>query len=126
MSDRGMYSRNYLLNRGISTDTMSDFCLGLSLSDETSLKTYLESLGFKEEQMILAGIVTQSKDGALKDLFRNRVMVPILDQDGRAVGFGGRVLDDFVTPKYMNTRRGLVFDGGKQANRPQRRRNSFT
>ena len=113
MSDRGKTSRNYLLNRGISTDTMADFRLGFSLSDGMSLKTYLESLGFKEEQMILGGMVTQSKDGPLKDLFRGRVMVPIFDPDGRAVGFGGRVLDDFVKPKYMNTRRGLVFDKGK-------------
>jgi DNA primase len=113
MSDRGESSRRYLLNRGISTDTMSDFCLGLSPSDGISLKTHLKSLGFKEDQMILAGMLTQTKDGTLKDFFRDRIMVPILDQDSRAVGFGGRVLGDFVKPKYMNTRRGLAFDKSK-------------
>jgi len=112
-SDRGKISRNYLLNRGISIDTMSNFRLGLSPKGGTSLKIHLESLGFKQDQMILAGMLTESKAGILKDLFRDRIMVPISDQDGRVVGFGGRVLDDFVKPKYMNTRRGLVFDKGK-------------
>ena len=113
MSDRGKVSRNYLLNRGISTDTMSNFRLGLSPRGGTSLKMHLESLGFKQDQMILAGMLTQSKDGMLRDLFKDRIMVPILDHDGRVVGFGGRVIDNFVKPKYMNTRRGLVFDKGK-------------
>ena len=50
--------------------------------------------GVKPELLLKAGLVSESQRGGIYDRFRGRVIIPIADERGRVVGFGGRVLDD--------------------------------
>ena len=105
----GVQARAYLEKRGLSLETIGTFQLGMSPGDGASLKGHLASKGYTQEQLALAGLVTQGKDGGYRDLFRGRLIFPIHDRDGRLAGFGGRALGDAV-PKYLNSPRSPVFD----------------
>ena len=107
----GSGARAYLRDRGLTPETTDKFQIGLSPGGGKSLKDHLTSKGFTEEQMALAGVVTESRGGGYRDMFRGRLMFPIRDGDGRLAGFGARSLDD-STPKYLNSPRTPVFDKG--------------
>ena len=108
---RGSDARAYLKRRGLSPQTIEKFQLGLSPGDGESLGHYLASNGFGRDQLALTGVITDSQAGGYRDLFRNRLMFPIRDGEGRLAGFGGRALDD-SNPKYLNIPRSPVFDKG--------------
>ena len=105
----GARARAYLQKRGLTDETIEKFQIGLSTGDGESIKGYLTSQGYTEEQMALAGVVTQRQEGGYRDLFRRRLMFPIRDTQGRLAGFGGRVQDD-SQPKYLNSPRSPIFD----------------
>ena len=98
---QGLAALDYFHNRGISDEIILRFSLGFSLASATALQTNLKKKGCTMEQLIAAGLV-RSKNGYLRDMFINRVMIPIKDPRGRVIAFGGRVLDDSL-PKYLNT-----------------------
>ena len=110
--ERGARARAYLRERGLEQETIEKFQLGLSPPDGESLRRHLASKGYSQEQMALAGVVTQSGDGSYRDLFRRRLMFPIRDAEGRLAGFGGRSLED-SGPKYLNSPKSPVFDKGR-------------
>ena len=62
----------------------------------------LRKQGFRDDELIAAFLCKRGQKGGLYDVFRNRVMVPIIDIRGNVIAFGGRVLDD-SKPKYVNT-----------------------
>ena len=105
----GSNARNYLHKRGLTRETIETFQLGLSPGDGESLRNHLASKGYTQEQLTLAGVVTQGQGSEYRDLFRRRLMFPIWDAEGRLAGFGGRTLDD-SQPKYLNSPRSPVFD----------------
>ena len=93
----------YLTNRGLSGSTIKHFGLGFAPNGFGALTDHLTKLGYTAEEMqaaYLCGI--SQKTGRPYDLFRNRVMFPIIDVTGSVVAFGGRVMDD-STPKYLNS-----------------------
>ena len=111
-SSQGVDARAYVEGRGITSETSAKFQLGLSPNDGSALRRHLLSLGYKEGQLSLAGLVSQPQEGMGQDLFRRRLIFPIWDAEGRMVGFGGRALDDAM-PKYLNSRQGPIFDKSK-------------
>ena len=69
--------------------------------------------GIKEDLLLESGLVAQRRQGSgVYDRFRNRVMIPIADERGRVVGFGGRVMDD-SQPKYLNSPETVLFNKRK-------------
>lgn len=111
-SPAGAKALDYLKGRGLTSKTIDAFQLGLSPSDGQALKRHLVSLGYKEEQLVLAGLMAQATDGGHQDLFRRRLIFPIWNADGQLAGFGGRSMDD-SPPKYLNSRQGPLFDKGR-------------
>lgn len=103
---------SYFRKRGVSDNTIKVFGLGYANSTWDDLLKYLVSKGYKEEELLEAGLIVerQSKNG-FYDRFRDRVMFPIVNTRGKVIGFGGRVLDDSV-PKYLNSPDTLVFSKG--------------
>jgi DNA primase len=96
----GELAREYLKERGITTETARAFMLGFSPARPASLAKALEKRGLTEAG-IKAGVV--KRDGlGLHDAFRARVMFPIRDAQGKVIAFGGRVLDARM-PKYLNS-----------------------
>ena len=94
--------------RGLSDAAIRRFGLGYAPEDFTGLLHYLRRLGFSEEELEYSGLVKRSAKGNLYDIFRHRVMVPIIDVRGAIIAFGGRVLDD-SKPKYINSPETMVY-----------------
>ena len=112
LSEEGAGARDYLERRGLSSDATETFELGLSPRDGESLKNHLVRAGYSAQQLAEAGVVNVADNGWARDLFRNRLMIPIRNSQGEMVGFGGRALDD-STPKYLNSPRTALFDKGR-------------
>ena len=94
--------------RGLSDAAIRRFGLGYAPENFTGLLHYLRRLGFSEEELEHSGLVKRSAKGNLYDIFRHRVMVPIIDVRGAIIAFGGRVLDD-SKPKYINSPETMVY-----------------
>ncbi|HIE17528.1 MAG TPA: DNA primase [Dehalococcoidia bacterium] len=108
-SSEGEIARNYLDQRQLSSQTIKNFQLGYSPAGWETIKQYLKVKGYKETEIIAAGLLVERDDGGSYDRFRNRLMFPIRNVQGRVQGFGARVLDD-SSPKYINSPQTLVFD----------------
>ena len=90
-------------NRKLSTATIRHFGLGFAPDGWNLLSDHLKRKGFSEEEMIAGFLCKRSeKSGRVFDLFRNRVIFPVIDTTGNVVAFGGRVMDD-SKPKYLNS-----------------------
>jgi DNA primase len=96
----GALARDYLKSRGISVETARAFMIGFAPSRPASLAKALERRGLRDAG-VKVGLVKKDGDSAY-DMFRARVMFPIRDAQGRAIAFGGRVLDARL-PKYINS-----------------------
>ncbi|MDE6833608.1 MAG: DNA primase [Ruminococcus sp.] len=103
--------REYFSRRRISPQTVKKYGLGYAPDGWTNLVNYLKSKGYTDEEIKSAWLGSTSKNGNIYDIFRKRVMFPIIDVRKNVIGFGGRVLDD-SKPKYINTADTLVFDKG--------------
>ncbi len=109
-SPEGERARRYIKGRGIGIDSITHFKLGFSPNKWEGLKKHLSERGITAEEMLKAGLVIEKEeDKTTHDRFRNRLMFPISDIQGRVVGFGGRALDDSM-PKYLNSPQGPTFD----------------
>jgi len=107
---QGSVAREYLYNkRRLSRAIVKRFGLGYAPASFGALHDHLRSLGYTDEEMVsnfLCGV--SRKTGKPFDMFRNRIMFPIIDTTGNIIAFGGRVLDD-STPKYLNSSDTPVF-----------------
>lgn len=105
----GEPARAYLERRGVDRATAERFGLGFAPDAPAALLRYLTQRGASSDELVQAGLVVRRDDGSLVDRFRNRVMFPIRDRQGRILGFGGRSIGD-VQPKYLNSPQTLLFD----------------
>ena len=94
--------------RGLSDAAIRRFGLGYAPEDFVGLLHYLRHRGFTEPELESSGLVKRSAKGNLYDIFRHRVMVPIIDVRGNIIAFGGRVMDD-SKPKYINSPETMVY-----------------
>ena len=100
----------YLRKRGLSDKIIKKFGLGYSPNSWNSLMNYLLSKGYDKTDLVKCGLIThKTESNKYFDRFRNRVMFPIFNYNGKVIGFGGRVLDDSL-PKYLNSPETLVFN----------------
>ncbi len=105
----GEPARAYLERRGVDRATAERFGLGFAPDAPAALLRYLTQRGASADELVQAGLVVRRDDGSLVDRFRNRVIFPIRDRQGRILGFGGRSLGD-VQPKYLNSPQTPLFD----------------
>jgi DNA primase len=111
--DTGAAGRRYLRQRGYEGETVRNFQLGFAPDSWDSLAMHLADRGFSADEVRQAGLVREGKrDRGDYDLFRNRLLFPIQDQQGRTVAFGGRVLDDSL-PKYINSPETEIYHKGR-------------
>jgi DNA primase len=112
-SRAGAKARGYLSDRGIRDFTIREFRLGYALPERFALKEHLGSQGVSVEEMIDAGLLISGEEIPLPyDRFRDRVIIPIHDHNGRVIAFGGRTLRSDVQPKYLNSPETPVFHKG--------------
>jgi DNA primase len=109
----GAKARGYLADRGIQTATQLEFRFGYAPPDRYALKEHLGSQGIPVEDMIEVGLLIAGEDVSIPyDRFRDRIIIPIHDQRGRVVGFGGRTTRKDVEPKYLNSPETPLFHKG--------------
>ena len=111
----GKEAHHYLTSqRNLSIKNINDFELGYAPNSWNDLFNYLSKVEKFPLKLILSAGLVVSKDNTNKvyDRFRNRLIVPIFDMQGRVVAFGGRSLDD-QEPKYLNSPETEVFEKGK-------------
>ena len=110
MTRLGEPGKAYFASRAISAETIEEFKLGFAPHAWDKLSTAFLKRGVKQEFLLSGGLAAERQNGdGIYDRFRNRIMIPIADERGRVVGFGGRVLDD-STPKYLNTPETVLFN----------------
>ena len=103
-SPAGKQALEYYHRRGYTDATIRHFGLGYAPDDYHALTRALRQKGFRDEELVSAFLCARSRqqNGGIFDIFRNRVMIPIIDVRGSVIAFGGRVMDD-SKPKYINT-----------------------
>lgn len=105
--------RKYITeSRHLTDATIEIWQMGYSLMSYDALSSFLGEKGFSAEELIDAGLMIENEEGRRYDRFRGRLMIPILDEKGRVVGFGSRSLDG-SEPKYMNSPQTMIFDKGR-------------
>lgn len=111
-SEDGKAGREYFARRALKPETIRHFGLGFSPGSRFALVDYLQRKGFTAQELVLANVAFQSRNGRPVDRFAGRVMFPIIDLRGNVVAFGGRTLGD-DKPKYLNTSETPVFSKGE-------------
>ncbi|TFI60225.1 DNA primase [Sphingomonas parva] len=110
-SIEGAAAREYLKRRGIKDATIARFGFGFAPDSRGKLKSALQDCGI--ERLIETGLLIDPEgEREPYDRFRGRLMIPIRDQRGRVIAFGGRILGD-GEPKYLNSPETPLFDKGR-------------
>lgn len=99
----------YLKGRELEDQTIETFQIGFSPAKGNALYKFLKQKGYSDELMLQAGLIKISETGPY-DMFRGRVMFPIMDNKNRVVAFSGRVLNPDIKPKYFNSPDSLIFN----------------
>lgn len=99
-----------LKKRAFRKDIALEFRIGYSPEGGSELYNYLRKKGFSDSELKGAGLVTQ-RYSRPSDMFRGRIMVPLMDRQGRVIGFTARLLKDNPdAPKYINTPQTVLYD----------------
>ncbi|MFN8528045.1 MAG: DNA primase [Anaerolineae bacterium] len=96
--------------RKLTDETIERFKIGYAPAGWRAALDALGGLGYSEEDLLNAGLISRNDKGKVYDKFRHRLMIPIHDERGRTVGFGARALNPDDNPKYLNSPQTLVFD----------------
>src|SRR4030043_1209291 len=100
-------AKTYLRKRGIEEDSLKGFSIGYATAERDGLIKHVKKMGYSDSVIKEAGLaVSYEKDS--RDIFRERIIFPIFNNQGDIVAFGGRVLDDSL-PKYLNSPETGVF-----------------
>ncbi|WP_250278868.1 DNA primase [[Clostridium] colinum] len=97
-------ANDYLDFRGIKQNARIKFGLGYSLFKKNDIYIFLKEKGYNDDIILKSGLVVKNKDNTYFDRFFGRLMFPIIDVQGRVIGFGGRDLtNNKNTAKYLNS-----------------------
>jgi DNA primase len=106
-------ARDYLVRRGLTPEAQARWEIGFAPAQGGAL-AHLTAQGVDPKLVIAAGIAAQSeRGGAPYDRFRGRIIFPIRDARGRAIGMGGRAMDPNAPAKYYNSPETPLFDKGR-------------
>ena len=109
----GRKARAYLKDRGLTDQTIVDLGLGWAAESWSDLLEYLTRRGAKPEELGRSGLAIPRRSGrGFYDRFRGRVMIPIRNESGKVVAFGGRLLGG-GEPKYLNSPESPIYNKGR-------------
>ena len=113
-SPQGKTGREYIRKRGITDNIIESFKIGYASTSWDGVHQFLKKKGISVDIQNSAGLIKERENGGgYVDRFRERIIFPISDSEGRIVGFGGRVLNDTDSrPKYLNSPETLVYKKG--------------
>ena len=113
-TEAGKPALTYLLEkRNLTEQTIEAFGLGYAPHSWDATLKHFTAKGFSEQDLLDVGLLSERDNGGYYDKFRNRIMIPIRDENGKMTGFGGRILDPDDIPKFMNSPQTVFFDKGR-------------
>lgn len=96
--------------RGLSKEIVQTFQIGYAPDSGDALVQFLTRKGFSKKELSIGGLTNRFGG----DLFRGRMMVPLMDASGQVIGFTGRIItDEPNAPKYLNTPQTPLYDKGR-------------
>jgi DNA primase len=104
-------AKEYLKKRGLTGAIAKHFQLGYSPAGWDNLREHLSDVS--DDVLISSGLCIKNEQGRVYDRFRERILFPIRDRQGRVIGFGGRVMSD-EQPKYLNSPETPIFHKGSE------------
>ncbi len=113
-TDRGSNALKYALDRGLTDESIQRFGLGYAPDSWDALIKAAGASGIGETKLVAAGLVARRETGGCYDRFRNRLIFPIIDPQGRVIAFGGRALAEDERAKYLNSPESALFDKSSQ------------
>jgi DNA primase len=95
---------DYLYKRGLDLDFIQQFKIGLAPQNPYLFRKYMHAKFIKDETMLAAGLIQETKDGRLRDFFSDRITFPIREASGAVIGFSARKYkEETFGGKYINT-----------------------
>ena len=105
----------YMKNRDFSLEDMKKFKIGFASSTRDGLFQYLIEKNFSENKIMKLGLAKRNENGEIYDSFRNRIIFPIYNIEGKIVAFGGRIIEkNSNLPKYLNSPDSPIFKKGRE------------
>ena len=124
LEDALIYYRSQLFNnkeilgylrekRGLTDSTIETFGLGYAPLGYDNLLKHFSPKGYSEQELMDSGLLSERESGGSFDRFRNRIMIPIRDENGKMAGFGARIVDPNDIPKFLNSPETPIFTKGR-------------
>jgi DNA primase len=112
-AESGSAAKNYLLQRGLSEETLKTFRVGFAPDRWDPVTVDVMKLGLSQEILAKSGLLMVRNEGGYYDRFRNRIMFPIMDINGKVQAFGGRIFGEGEGAKYMNSPETPIYHKGR-------------
>ena len=106
-------AKDYLLNRGLSEETLKTFRVGFAPDSWDTVTLEVMKLGLSQDVLTRSGLLMVKNGGGYYDRFRNRIMFPIMDINGKIQAFGGRIFGEAEGAKYMNSPETPIYHKGR-------------
>ena len=107
-TELGKKAKEYLHSRKLDDNVIKEFGIGLSLNDKDILTKLLKSKKYDDKTLIRSGLVNEN-NYLLNDVYRNRIMFPLYDLNGKVIGYNGRVYNGETENKYVNSKETDIF-----------------
>lgn len=104
----GKKAKDYLKTRNLDNEIIKEFGIGLSLNEKDMLTKLLKSKKYDDKTLIASGLVNEN-DYVLNDVYKNRIMFPLYDLNGKVIGYNGRVYNGETLNKYINSKETAIF-----------------
>ena len=112
-SDQGKKALDYLLKRGLSQETLDTFRVGYVPDAWDTVTLEVMKLGLSTDVLARSGLLMTRDSGGFYDRFRDRIMFPICDINGKVQAFGGRIFGQAEGAKYMNSPETPIYHKGR-------------
>lgn len=103
--------KQYLIDRGLTAEILKEFQIGYHPKDN-KVHTFLQAKHYSDQDMVDSNVVWITSQG-MRDVFSNRIMIPIHDEHGNTLGFSARRVDDTQEAKYVNTSETRIYHKGE-------------
>ena len=104
----GKKAKEYLKNRQLDEEIIKEFGIGLSLNEKDMLTKLLKSKKYDDKTLLRSGLINEN-NYTLNDVYRNRIMFPLYDLNGKVIGYNGRVYNGETENKYVNSKETDIF-----------------
>jgi len=106
-------AKDYLLKRGLSEETLKTFRVGFAPDRWDTVTLEVMKLGLSQDVLTRSGLLMPKNGGGYYDRFRNRIMFPIMDINGKVQALGGRIFGEADGAKYMNSPETPIYHKGR-------------